>query len=266
MTEERLRPALPTVTGIAARLTLAVLKKQDIAVAPLLRRAGLSEQDFDGRHHRISAPSHARFLEFAAEAVDDSAFGLHLAEDANPREEGLLFYVTSAAPNIREALALFARYSRIANEAVRIKHAHAPEGLVAELSLVGLSRHTAKQVTEFGVGVTIKALREIAGRNIRPTHLSFIHARNSDLPAFEQFFGCRSSLAHQAIKSLSRMRRWRYRLSLKIDTCSRRFGLFAMRLQKNAVRRLGRYERQSRTRRKSCCLTARRRDTESPSH
>ena len=35
---------------------------------------------------------------------------------------------TSAAPNIREALALFARYSRIANEAVRIKNAHGPEG------------------------------------------------------------------------------------------------------------------------------------------
>src|SRR5271166_5478904 len=115
--------------------------------------------------------------------MDDSAFGLHLAAEANPREAGLLFYVTSAANNLGEALAL-------ANEAVRIKHAHAPEGIVAEISFIGLSRHTAKQVTEFGVGVTIKALREIAGRNIRPKHLSFIHARNSDLPAFEQFFGC----------------------------------------------------------------------------
>jgi hypothetical protein len=51
-------------------------------------------------------------------------------------------------------------------------------------------RHTAQQVTEFGVGVTIKALREIAGRKIRPTHLSFLHARNSDLREFEAFFGC----------------------------------------------------------------------------
>lgn len=55
---------------------------------------------------------------------------------------------------------------------------------------MGLSRHAAKQVTEFGVGVTIKALREIAGRKIRPTHLSFLHARNSNLREFEDFFGC----------------------------------------------------------------------------
>ena len=58
------------------------------------------------------------FLEYAAEALDDGAFGLHLAKEANPRAAGLLFYVTSAASNVGEALALFARYSRIVNEAV----------------------------------------------------------------------------------------------------------------------------------------------------
>jgi hypothetical protein len=34
-----------------------------------------------------------------------------LAEDANPREAGLLFYVMSAANGLGEALTLFARYS-----------------------------------------------------------------------------------------------------------------------------------------------------------
>jgi AraC-like DNA-binding protein len=190
MTEERIWQDLPTVTGIAARLTITALKKHNVAIAPLLRRVGLSERDFEGRQPRISAASQAKFLEYAAEATDDSAFGLHLAAEANPREAGLLFYVTSAANDIDEALTLFARYSRIANEAVRIKRAHAREGLIAEISFIGLPRHTAKQVTEFGIAATIKALREIAGRNIRPTRLSFIHQRNSDLPAFELFFGC----------------------------------------------------------------------------
>jgi hypothetical protein len=117
-----------------------------------------------------SAASQGKFLEYAAEALDDSTFGLHLAKEANPREEGLLFYVTSAATNIEGALALFARYSRIANERVRIKTCTWSGGVTAEISFIGLPRHAAKQVTEFGLGVTIKALREIAGRNIRPTH------------------------------------------------------------------------------------------------
>jgi hypothetical protein len=134
---------------------------------PLLRRAGLSE-DFDGRQQRISAASQGKFLEYAAEAMDDSAFGLHLAKKANPRDAGLVFYVAAAAKNVGEAVALFARYSRIANEAARFKPMRGLEGIVAEIDFVGLSRHTARHVIEFGVALTIKGLREIAGRNIRP--------------------------------------------------------------------------------------------------
>ena len=49
---------------------------------------------------------------------------------------------------------------------------------------------SAKQATEFGVALTIKALREIAGRRVHPTRLSFVHGRNSDLRSFDRFFGC----------------------------------------------------------------------------
>ena len=41
--------------------------------------------------------------------MDDSAFGLHLAEQANPRDVGILFYVASGAQSLGEALTLFAR-------------------------------------------------------------------------------------------------------------------------------------------------------------
>jgi AraC-like DNA-binding protein len=190
MTEERTGQALPTATGFGARLTIAVLKKHNVAPAPILGRAGLSEQDFDSRQRRISAASESKCLEYAAEAMDDSAFGLHLAEEANPREAGLPFYIASAANNLGEALALFARYGRIVNEAMRIKLARGPEGVVAEITFGDHSRHSAKHVTEFAIAIIVKGVREVAGRNIRPMHVSFAHGRNSDLRAFERFFGC----------------------------------------------------------------------------
>jgi AraC-like DNA-binding protein len=131
-----------------------------------------------------------KLFECAAEVMDDSVFGLHLAEGANPREAGLLFYVMSAADDVGEALALFARYSRIVNEALHVNLVRAPEGMVTETGFIGLSRHSAKQATEFGIALTIKALREITGRNIHPTNVSFIHGRNSNIRLFERFFGC----------------------------------------------------------------------------
>jgi AraC-like DNA-binding protein len=188
--DERIGHGLPTVTGFGARLAIAALKKRNVAIAPLLRRAGLSERDFDSRQHSITATAQFKFFECVAEAIDDSAFGLRLAEEADPRAAGLLFYVMAAANDVGEALALFARYSRIVNEALHVKLVRASEGAVVETGFVGLSRHGAKQATEFGVALITKALREIAGRKIHPTHVAFIHARDSKLRSFERFFGC----------------------------------------------------------------------------
>ena len=60
MTEVGTEQVLPTVTGLAARQAIAALRKHNIATAPLLQRAGLSEYDFARHdssplHHRVSA-------------------------------------------------------------------------------------------------------------------------------------------------------------------------------------------------------------------
>ena len=102
MTEETTRQILPTATGFSARLAIAALRNRRVGADPLLRRVGLSERDFDNRQGRISAGAQSKLLEYAAEALNDSAFGLHLAQQTNPREAGLLFYVTSAADTVGE--------------------------------------------------------------------------------------------------------------------------------------------------------------------
>ena len=159
MAEERFGQALPTVTGYGARLAIAALKTHNVDIAALLRRAGLSQDDFDSRRHSISTASQFKLFEYAAEVIRDSVFGLHLAEGANPREAGALFYVMSAANDVGEALTLFGRYSRIVNEALHVKLVRAPAGVVVETGFIGLPRYSAKQATEFGVALAIKALR-----------------------------------------------------------------------------------------------------------
>ena len=189
-TEDPTRPVLPSATGFAARQAIAVLRQRNFAIAPLLQRIGLSEQDFDNRERRISALAQGKLLEYAAEVLGDNLLGLHLAQQANPREVGLLFYVASAAEDIGGALALCARYCRIANEAVRLKLIRSPEGMIVEIEFVDLPRQFAWQNTEFTIAAMIKALREMAGRDFRPTRVIFTLAHNSELPEFERFFGC----------------------------------------------------------------------------
>jgi AraC-like DNA-binding protein len=155
-----------------------------------LNRAGVSERDIDNRQRRIAAMAQGKFLEYAAEALNDDEFGLHLAQKANPREAGLLFYVSSAAEDIGDALALAARYSRIANEAVRLRLVRSSEGLTVQFRFVGVPRHFAWQNTEFVIAAMIKGLREMAGRDFRPAQVGFTLAREPDPGEFEGFFGC----------------------------------------------------------------------------
>ena len=137
------------------------------------------------------------------QAIEDTAFGLHLAEQTDPRSAGIIFYVVSAAENLGEALALLARYSRIVNEAVRVKLTPAPEGLIVETGLVGLPRPVGRQGSEFYVAIALRALRELTGRDIRPIRVAFAHARNADLPEFARFF-------RQPCRVRSSSWRWRF--------------------------------------------------------
>jgi AraC-like DNA-binding protein len=190
VTEETRRELLPSATGFAARQAIAVLRKRKVPVASLLARASISEGDIDNRQARISALAQGKLLEYAAKVLGDSEFGLHLAEQANPREAGLLFYVASAADHIGDALELTARYCRIGNEAERLNVNRSSENMIVETTFVGLPRHFGWQNTEFVIAATIKALREMAGRDFQPAQVSFTLARNSQLSEFERFFGC----------------------------------------------------------------------------
>jgi hypothetical protein len=68
--------ALPTATGFAVSQAVARLRKHNIAATPLLRAAGLSEDDFppaaghgNPLNHRVTAEAQGRFLNYAAEAI-----------------------------------------------------------------------------------------------------------------------------------------------------------------------------------------------------
>jgi AraC-like DNA-binding protein len=191
--EESSQRGLPTTTGFAAREAIAMLRKHNIASAPLLLRSGLSEHGLaraadegPGVAQRVSAVGQCKFLEYAAEAMDDSAFGLHLAGQIDPRDVGMYFYAGSAARDLGEALALFSRYCRIVNEAFRLTQRSADSAIVFEY--VGLP-NAARHNMEYVVAAIAVALRTMSGRNVVPAKVAFAHNRNSGVREFERFFG-----------------------------------------------------------------------------
>ncbi len=189
MASSALRHA-PTVTGFAINCAVAALDKQKIDAAPLLARAGLSKYTLDDPQVRVPASAQGAFLEYAAEATGDTSFGLHLAEHANPRETGLLFYIASAAGTLGETVPLFLRYSRLVNESLRLKVIRQPEGVIVEFKFAGVSQQRVRQNTEFWLAMIIKTCRGMTGRQISPIRVACPHVRHGDLRRFERAYGC----------------------------------------------------------------------------
>jgi len=180
----------PTATGFAAKIVVAALRNRGIDPTPLLERVGLSEQELNRGQDRISAPAQARFLELAAKTVRDPLLGFHLAQKVNPREAGVLFYVASSAKDLGEAMALFARYCRIINEAYRVHLNRGGNGLDFDFHIVGLPGRQAAQNAEFTITTVLKAMRQVTGRNVCPTTMTLAHSRNSYSTEVERFCGC----------------------------------------------------------------------------
>jgi AraC-like DNA-binding protein len=177
---------LPTALSLASRLAAAALQKQGIDYAPLAKRAGLPIEF----PKRVPVVPQAQFLELASTELNDVLLGLHLAESAEPREVGLLFYAASAAETVRDALELLARYYRAVNDGILLRIVSKGTKVKVEVDFARLRRHQARQITEFGVALTIRALREMAGTRICPTHVMWTHSRNAELKSVESFFGC----------------------------------------------------------------------------
>ena len=75
------RDVFLTAEGVATRLTIRKLKQAKMDPRPLLAKAGISPLEVGEEPKRVGAESQIRFLEIAAEALDDSALSLHLAQD-----------------------------------------------------------------------------------------------------------------------------------------------------------------------------------------
>lgn len=185
----RSQPTLLSTLGVAARQARRRLETLDLDAAAVARRCGLPLPWTDEPGHRIPAHVQDRLLDEAAHLAKDPLFGFHLALDLDPRDGAIVYYVCSNAQDVRAVLRTLERYVRIANEVVRVRTAITGEGI--ELTLAFASSHQpSAQYTLFCVTLVVKLLRELTGRQIRPSSVALRHQQASGVKELRAYFGC----------------------------------------------------------------------------
>ncbi len=151
----------------------------------------MSGADLANRDLVVAAEAEARLIELAAHVAGDPAFGIRMAEGADPRDAGLLYYLSNATATLRQALTLQSKYIHVANASLEMILAASPGGDgVVEVQPVGHRRQPLKHAIEFHLAAVLKLLREIAGRPVVPARATFAHHRSAAIRDVERFFAC----------------------------------------------------------------------------
>jgi AraC-like DNA-binding protein len=170
------------------RLAYARACEAGIDLKPLLKKAGLREQQIENRDTRLDVRHQIRFLTLVANAMHDDLLGFHLAQSADLREMGWLYYVAASSETLAEALQRGARYASIANEGVSVKYLEGKE-IKISFDYVGIARHSDRHQIESFMTLLIRLCRHLTGLRLVPIRVRFTHHRDSDSSEFAALFG-----------------------------------------------------------------------------
>jgi AraC-like DNA-binding protein len=170
--------ALPTAAGWIARLAYARARRAGIKLKPLLKKAGLTDQQIKDRGARLPVHYQIQFLDLAANALGDEFLGFHLAQIPDLRELGLLFYVAASSQTLGDVLQRAARYSSIRVEGLSLKYLEEEDIRIA-FDYVGIARHSNRHQMEFFMTVLIRLCRHLTGLHLVPSRARLRHRRSN---------------------------------------------------------------------------------------
>jgi AraC-like DNA-binding protein len=179
---------MPSAGGAISRLAYARAKEEGVEVELLLRKAGLTQQQMDDPATRLNVRDQIKFLELAAEALQDDLLGFHLAQTFDLRAIGLLYYVLASSDLLPEVLERGARYSAIANEGVVLTF-RSGKYIGVVFDYVGVARRSDRHQIEFWMATLVRICRQLTDRRLPASRISLTHLRHGDISEFKAFFG-----------------------------------------------------------------------------
>jgi hypothetical protein len=163
--------------------------KKRIKADTLLRKAGLTPLQIDNPELRVPVRCQIKFVDLAARALGDELLGFHLAQTAELREIGLLYYVMASSELLGDALQSYARYSALNNEGVRSSY-HADRDVRIDFDYVGPRHYPDRHQIEFFMTTVIRLCRQLTGHNLLPQRMTL--TRPTDISdEMREYFGCR---------------------------------------------------------------------------
>lgn len=156
----------------------------------LCRAVKLDLSTLEDADNQISFEQLIRLDEHAARLTNDDAFGLHVGEQTDVKNYGVLGYVTSNSQTYGEALNRLIRYQQIRTNAVRFSMdiTGADAHLAYHYLITNVSPQQRRQESEEMISTMLHVGRKITGVEWTPREIHFEHAQPSNVSEHERIF------------------------------------------------------------------------------
>ncbi len=169
--------------------TVTWLRQRKLDLRPVFDAHGIEHGDLKfGR--QIDVRHFAAILEFGAEAVGDTHFGLTRGGAFHIKNGGVLAYIAASSKTVGEAVDGLQRYISVVCDGLSSEAKRDRDGIQLATHAADPSWRQCRHLGEFGTARMIGALRAITGVALSPLEVRFMHPRAVAAAECRRFFGC----------------------------------------------------------------------------
>lgn len=175
-----------------------VAKASGLNPARMLLDADLSPSVLDEPDLMIPVERVGRLLQTAATVSGNESFGLCMARSRLLSNLGAVGLLMRDQQSLRDSLALLVRYQAFLNGALTLLVEEGENTVVIrELLMAGSTHQPTRQRVELALGVMVRLIRQLIGRDWQPRRVCFEHSAPRDLSMHTQMFGRHVEFNHE---------------------------------------------------------------------
>ncbi|HEY1438217.1 MAG TPA: AraC family transcriptional regulator [Casimicrobiaceae bacterium] len=165
-----------------------VARKVGLDPGRMLREFGLPQGCLQDPELKVPIDAVRGLLEASAERSGVEAFGLLMAETRRLSNLGPLGLLIRDQPTMRLAVEALARYANRLNAALFLTIEDAGEVVVLREELIAGGSGSVRQSTELAIGVALRVLQTLLGRDWKPRRVCFAHDAPADPSVHKRVF------------------------------------------------------------------------------
>lgn len=179
----------PVRKGVPSDWLLSALRKRGVTLSDICRALDLKESLFNTTNTVLPVAIYNEIFEWGAQHLEDPSLGIHIAETTEAQQLGVLGYLLSNAPTLKDWSELIERYHCIFTPEFIITFQHTGDICHCVYQEAQIPDSETRQDIDISLAGMVETIRRQVDPDWKPTRCTFTYRPPADMSEHHRFFG-----------------------------------------------------------------------------